>query len=447
MLTKDFDKDVGFVLYDSDQFFQSKSFQPSLDAKRRVISASLQEYFGFDNIEFTVTPSVDPTLSLNNFACVFWDYATNDWNTEGCTKTKNPSGNAVCSCKPKKLENANFAILMTFDINYQYSEALHWISITGCALSIVGLFVTAVYQIITSMTVFYLLFIFGINNPIQHLKVAKLSDQNMVPDSDQHKYPDEGPCTAFTALLQYFLLATFTWNTLYGINVFLLFINRVSGTPTWFPKVSLATGWGLPAVIVGISLGSTYSVKEPLGYRQEEFCWLASLDHKQKFSMGKPMFWGFLLPLMLMLISNAAILLHFSHNICRTNPNLNRSRKTPLKKKILSSFSLAVMLGLSWVAGYILLITHEKTLKLILSVVFCLFNTTQAIALSLFGAHMRTAVRWPSSAQHNEIKKANISSQHNEIKPQHNEIKPQHNGIKPQHNGNAPDHLGAVRAR
>ncbi len=48
-----------------------------------------------------------------------------------------------------------------------------------------------------------------------------------------------------------------------------------------------------------------------------------------------------------------------------------------MKKKILSSFSLAVVLGLSWVVGYFVLITHEKTLYIILSVVFCLCNTTQ----------------------------------------------------------------------
>ncbi|XP_042568424.1 adhesion G-protein coupled receptor G7-like [Cyprinus carpio] len=227
------------------------------------------------------------------------------------------------------------------------------------------------------MTVFYLLFIFGINNPVQHVNGAKMSGENIVPESDHHKYSDQGPCTAFTALLQYFLLLTFTWNTLYGINVFLLFKNSVSGTPPWFPQVAMAVGWGLPAVIVGISLGSTYRVEEPLGYRQEEFCWLASLDHKQKFNIKKPMFWGFVLPLLLMLISNTAILLHFSYKICRTNPNLNKSRKTSLKKKMMSSFSLAVMLGLSWVTGYILLITQEKNLKFILGLVFCLLNTTQ----------------------------------------------------------------------
>uniref|UniRef100_A0A672PT98 G-protein coupled receptors family 2 profile 2 domain-containing protein n=1 Tax=Sinocyclocheilus grahami TaxID=75366 RepID=A0A672PT98_SINGR len=393
----DFDKDIGFVLYDNDQFFQSKSFQPSLDTKRRVISANLQENSGIDQVQFAVTPSADSTMSLNDFACVFWSYDKQDWITDGCTKTENSLGHAVCSCKKQK--NANFAILMAFDINYQYSEALHWISITGCALSVVGLSVTALYQIITrksrggsptllvvniclSMTIFYLLFIFGINNPVQHVNVAEVSGENIVPESDHHKYSDQGPCTAFTALLQYFLLATFTWNTLYGINVFLLFKNSVSGTPSWFPQVAMAVGWGLPALIVGISLGSTYRVEEPLGYRQEEFCWLASLDHKQKFSIKKPMLWGFVLPLLIMLISSTAVLIYFTNNTLL----LFRSRKTPLKKKMLSSFSLAVMLGLSWVTGYILLISQEENLQLILSVVFCLLNATQGVQIFILFA-------------------------------------------------------------
>ncbi|XP_051549539.1 adhesion G-protein coupled receptor G7 [Myxocyprinus asiaticus] len=393
---EDLNEDVGFVLYDNDQFFQSQSFKSSPDTKRRVISANLQEQHELE-VEFTISQSIDPTKSLHNFACVFWSYSKKDWSAEGCDKAEITSGHPSCNCKPNE-KYVNFAILMTFSANYQYSEALHWISITGCSLSVVGLAVTAVYQVMTrksrggsptllvvnvclSMTIFYLLFIFGINNPEQHTKEIQFSERNIVPESDHYQDPDKGPCTAVTALLQYFMLATFTWNTLYGTNVFLLFKNKVSGTPTWFPKVAFAVGWGFPAVIVGISLGSTYRVEKPLGYRQEEFCWLASLDQKHDFDMRKPMFWGFLLPLMIMLISNTAMLLFFSRNICKTNPNLNMTRQTPLKKKILSSFSLAVMLGLSWVIGYIMLITHEKTLNLILSVVFCLCNTTQGIQI------------------------------------------------------------------
>ncbi|KAK2907143.1 hypothetical protein Q8A67_006128 [Cirrhinus molitorella] len=378
---------IGVVLYENDCFFNSKLFNSELDTKRRVVAASLTDKNFLDNVEFAMWPENISSSTSYDFACVFWDYTHRDWRTEGCVKILDSTG-VHCECN----HTTNF-LWLSFRADYTYSGVLNWISIVGCSLSVVGLVLTAVYQIkrkarggsptllvvniCLSMMVFYLLFIFGINNPIQHENVAKVSDQNKIPESDYKKYPDEGPCTAFTALLQYFLLATFTWNTLYGINVYMLFQNSVSGTPRWFPKVSMPVGWGLPAVIVGISLGSTYRVEDPLGYRQEEFCWLASVDHKQRFNIKKPMFWGFVLPLMIMLITNTAILLHFSYNICKTNPNLNRSRTTPLKKKLLSSFSLAVMLGLSWVTGYILLITQEKTLQLILSVVFCLLNTTQ----------------------------------------------------------------------
>ncbi|XP_065115963.1 adhesion G-protein coupled receptor G7-like [Paramisgurnus dabryanus] len=230
------------------------------------------------------------------------------------------------------------------------------------------------------MMIFYLLFIFGINNPVEHAKEDNVSEKNLVLVSDYHQYSDEGPCTAFTALIHYFLLATFTWNTLYGMNVFLLF-KTTTGTPPWFPKVSIGVGWGFPAIIVGISLGSTYTVEDPLSYRQEEFCWLASSDPKQNFDMRKPMFWGFLLPLVIMLIFNMAIFLHFSQNTCKTVPNLVRLQQTPLKKKFLSSFSMAVMLGLSWFTGYILLFTQDPILQLILSIVFCVCNTTQGIQI------------------------------------------------------------------
>ncbi|XP_056615802.1 uncharacterized protein LOC130430679 [Triplophysa dalaica] len=143
----------------------------------------------------------------------------------------------------------------------------------------------------------------------------------------------------------------FAWNILLGRNVS---ESAPCSGNSWVSRVSvMSIHDGFPAIIVGISLGSTNRSDEPLGYRQEEFCWLASFT---------------------------AMLVHFSHNISKTNPAL-RSRQTPLRKKLLNSFSLAVMLGLTWVIVCILLITHDKTLNLILSIVFCLCNTTQGIQI------------------------------------------------------------------
>ncbi|XP_042568426.1 adhesion G-protein coupled receptor G7-like [Cyprinus carpio] len=119
------------------------------------------------------------------------------------------------------------------------------------------------------MTTYYLLFIFGINNPVKSSK-ASVSEQNVIPSSDLQEIVDQGPCTAITALLQYFLLATFAWNILYAAHVFFLIRNALNGPPRAFRTIAMILGWGLPAVIVGISLSTTYSFRNPLGYRQEE---------------------------------------------------------------------------------------------------------------------------------------------------------------------------------
>ena len=65
------------------------------------------------------------------------------------------------------------------------------------------------------------------NNPNASLdRDIRASEENTIPSSDLHQDPDKGPCTAFTALMQYFLLATFTWNTLYAADLLVMFKKR-----------------------------------------------------------------------------------------------------------------------------------------------------------------------------------------------------------------------------
>nr|XP_055073112.1 adhesion G-protein coupled receptor G7-like [Misgurnus anguillicaudatus] len=387
---------IGVVLYENDNFFKAKSFTTHIGTKRRVVSASLTDQKMLDHVKFMITSKNISGLMPHSSACVFWDYSNKDWRTEGCYKILAPSGGVECKCN----HTTNFAVLMSYETDYQYSEALNWISILGCSLSLVGLILTVFYQIITRktrgtnstvllvnicvcMTVFYLLFVFGINNPVQSTSNSK-SLKNIVPASDWYQEVDQGPCTPITALIQYFLLATFIWTIMYAAHVLLLIRNALNGPPRGFRSFAMTIGWGLPAIIVVISLSTTYSYVDPLGYRQKQFCWLSSLDKDGKFDPKRPMLWGFLLPLAVMLVFNTAVLVYFCVTICCGNPNLKSSRTTPIKKKILSSFSLAVVLGLSWVIGYFVLITHDKTLYIILSAVFCICNATQGIQIFIF---------------------------------------------------------------
>ncbi|XP_036420956.1 adhesion G-protein coupled receptor G7 [Colossoma macropomum] len=339
-------------------------------------------------------------MSIQDIACVFWDYNRTDWSTEGCNKvTKSFSSSdsfavLTCSCN----HTTNFAMLMSFSQNYKYSEALGVISIIGCALSVAGLVITVLFQILTrrsrgvsptflmvnicvSMTIFYLLFIFGINNPVQHKAASAPSPINSIPPSDVHHEMDRGPCTAMAALLQYFLLATFTWSTLYAAQIFFVIKNAISGAPRNINTFSIVAGWGFPAVIVGISLGATYRPDKPLNYQQEEFCWLAALTPNKEFDVWKPMFWGFLLPLALMIFFNIAVLFYFALTTCRTTQSLNSSQVTPFRKKLLSSVSLAVVLGISWIIGYFMLLSVDPIQQNIFTYAFCLCNTTQGVQI------------------------------------------------------------------
>ncbi|KAI4900482.1 hypothetical protein NFI96_003967 [Prochilodus magdalenae] len=399
----DADSDVGFVLYNNDQFFKSKVFEDLLGTKRRVISGNVGKSNLLDSISIRFNMSgAEPTfMTIQDFACVFWDYGRNDWSTEGCDKILNPSNCSelspilTCSCG----HATNFAVLVSFRTNNY--KALSLISVIGCALSVSGLVLTILFQILTRksrrvsptllmvsictcMTIYYLLFIFGTENPnFQEDDTCTQSKTNDISKSSYHVEPDRGSCTAVAALLQYFLLATFTWSALYAAHIAYL-IKSIAGPPRHFSTFSILVGWGLPAVIVSISLGVTYRPENPLDYRQEQFmcvCWLAALDREEKFDVRKPMLWGFLLPLTLMLLFNIGVLFYFAYTTCISDASINRSQVSSLRKKMLSCLSLAVVLGLSWTIGYFMLITNDTKTQDILSYIFCLCNTTQGIQI------------------------------------------------------------------
>ncbi|XP_064826076.1 adhesion G-protein coupled receptor G7-like [Oncorhynchus masou masou] len=384
---------IGFVLYQNDRFFRSRAFRASSGTRRRVISANLGQVSGL-HVEMLFKPTAVPNTSLYDFACVWWNYTLKDWSTFGCYKVNHSEDGLQCCCN----HTTNFAVLMSFRRDFKYAEALNWITILGCSMSIIGLSLTITFQIATRksrktnptvllvsvcmcLLIFTLLFMLGVDNPHKQLDKPEIQEDNVLPPSDKHTERDRGPCTAVAVLLQYFLLGTFTWNTLFATHVFLMIRNSLATSPSHFTAYTVAIGWGLPAVVVALTLGISYRVDDPLGYRQEEFCWLAALDPKGNFDFKLPMFWGFLIPVAFMLIFNTVVLICFAVTTGKTNPNLTSTRHTSMKKKFLSSFSLAVVLGLSWILGYLLLITQNQTMYTILNISFCVLTTTQGLQI------------------------------------------------------------------
>ncbi|KAJ1117005.1 hypothetical protein NDU88_005206 [Pleurodeles waltl] len=389
---------IGFVLYQNDKFFKSEHFKSKRDFSRKIISGNIPSTNSY-NVELAIRRQDNTRFSLQDFACVFWNYSEGDWDTRGCEKILVDDGFLRCICN----HTTNFAVLMSFRQHYTYAKPLEIASVAGCSLSIFGLAITIIFQVINkpkktrrssavwtlvslcaAMLAFNVIFIFGVENKNganqkSHSEV-NITQENTVLDSDIVKTRND-LCTAVTVLLHYFLLATFAWTAVIAGEMYMNFIRVFTVPPRHFKLIQLAIGWGIPAVIVAVTFGATYPFDD-LRYRQEEFCWLAALNDDHNFDVNKPMLWAFLLPVGVILIFNIIIFLSVSILvICTHKNNLQSTRNVSYIKKAVSTLSVAITLGITWVIGYLLLIQTDPTTSTIFSFVFCLLNATQGLQI------------------------------------------------------------------
>uniref|UniRef100_A0A8B9DQS7 Adhesion G protein-coupled receptor G7 n=1 Tax=Anser cygnoides TaxID=8845 RepID=A0A8B9DQS7_ANSCY len=396
---------AGFVLYQNDKLFQSQTYTSHNNFSKQVVSGNIDGGTA-NGVEIAFNPKYNTSkLQLHDYACVFWDYAVNDWNTVGCTKERGQF--LRCKCN----HTTHFAVLMAFRINYKYAKPLEYISYVGVGLSIAGLVITILFQIFTrktrkssvtwmlvslcsSMLTFNIIFISGIENRNARNHSTNTSGyeqqystyyttNNTLPKSDTVDPPEDSWCMAVAVLLHYFLLATFMWTALNCAQLYLLLLRAMKPLPGNFIVTMSVIGWGIPAVVVAVTLGATYREGKALNYRQEEFCWLAALDQDQNFSIKKPMLWSFLLPVALILLFNIIIFIKIVVSVIwKENKDLTRNKKDSFMGKITSTISVVVVLGITWTTGYFMLINQEET-SLVFNYVFCILNATQGIQICI----------------------------------------------------------------
>ncbi|KAK2508038.1 hypothetical protein MC885_016358 [Smutsia gigantea] len=391
----------GFVVYKNNKLFQSKTFKAKSNFTQKIISSSTKK---IERAPSTVKMIFSPKYNqqefqLHSYACVYWNFSMKDWDTYGCQKVSSTDKFLNCSCN----HTTNFAVLMSFRKTYKYPESLDIISNVGCALSITGLALTIVFQIVTrkgrktsitwvlvslcmSMLVFNLFFVFGIENSNKNLKTSDTSindNKNEMPTQDIIVYSNP-TCTVIAALMHYFLLATFTWSGLNAAQLYFLLIRTMKPLPQHFTLFISLIGWGVPAVVVALTVGIIYSLNgnDPeweFEYRQEEICWLAI--SKSNGFITVPFLWSFLTPVTIILISNVVIFIIIMVKVLwKNNQNLTSTKKVSSLKKILSTLSIAVVSGITWVLAYLMLIGNEN-IRIIFSYIFCLFNTTQGLQI------------------------------------------------------------------
>ncbi|KAM9089887.1 LOW QUALITY PROTEIN: adhesion G-protein coupled receptor G7 [Megaptera novaeangliae] len=397
-------KACGFVVYQNNKLFQSKTFIAKSHFSQKIISTDENVEDQSTSVEMVFSPRYnEKELQLHSYACVYWNFSLKDWDTHGCHKEGVIDGFLRCRCN----HTTNFAVLMSFKKEYKYPESLDVFSTFGCTLSIAGLVLTIIFQVstrkvrktsvtwvlvnlCTSMLIFNLLFVFGIENSNKNLKTSHSDTDNTDLSNNEISRQDtvvilNPTCTAIAILLHYFVLVTFTWMELSAAQLYFLLIRTMKPLPQHFILFISLIGWGVPAIVVAVTVGIIYSQNGnnsqwELDYRREEICWLATQESSGLIT--SPLLWSFIIPVTNILISNVVIFIVIVVKVLWKNNQNLKSTKISILKKFLSTLSVAVVFGVTWILAYLMLIDNDG-IRVTFSCLFCLFSTTQGLQICI----------------------------------------------------------------
>ncbi|XP_041351593.1 uncharacterized protein LOC121370438 [Gigantopelta aegis] len=319
------------------------------------------------------TNTLDPPLELtfehlsdnfSNPSCGFLDYSppyetSGRWSSDGCVVVTKSINLTVCECD----HFTNFAILMSPGRTPEKDAwILSIISAIGCAISIFCLVLTIGTYIVlwryvkterpdrviillnlcVVLIIAYLLFLLGVN-----------------------RTENADVCTAISVLLHYFYLVVFFLMLAEGIELFVcvIYVFNMRSRLHWLMLMS----WGIPAVIVGISLGAT----QLEGYGNETFCWL---------SLDNGLLWAFVGPALTVILINCIIVAVVLKTMLSTTAMMTKDAKEKGKAGLKALCVLLPVMGLTWVFG--VFSVNENVV--IFQYLFAVFNSVQGLFIFIF---------------------------------------------------------------
>ncbi|XP_022089464.1 adhesion G protein-coupled receptor L3-like isoform X2 [Acanthaster planci] len=364
---------------------------------------------GMDTISVSVSYSTPKNLGdvvikeheVPEFSCAFWEFndsstpGSGRWSDLGCYVLKSDEENSddevSCFCN----HTTNFAVLMQVvdkpvpaepDI---HSHVLQILTYTCLTLSIISLLVSlAVFLYLGSSLASERLTIHK-NLMLAMLLATVLFLLGVASNLDVI------PCKIVAILLHYLFLAVFCWTLVEGIHLYrqVIAVFEQGGS-----KLALyyVAGWGVPAVVVGISLGIKYNL-----YGAGPHCWLTAKDG---------LIWAFVGPVILIITVNMIVLIMVVVVVTRAAALKCQTNLDRIRAACKSAMMLVPLLGISWIIG---LFTQYS---MALEYAFVILNGLQGFFMFVFYCLLSSEVR---TALRHEMKKRadrNMDSSGNVVK-------------------------------
>uniref|UniRef100_UPI0037E7626D adhesion G protein-coupled receptor D2 n=1 Tax=Semicossyphus pulcher TaxID=241346 RepID=UPI0037E7626D len=349
-----------------------------------VISATVRDA----SKALTIPVDVKYTLSSSHVVeysqrvspvCAFWNFSlmynhTNSWSSDGCRVTFAGSGVTSCLCN----HTTNFAVLM----NYLESKWSPEEEVLLTKLTFIGSGASLCALVVTLM-LFTVLDIPKSDRTSIHknLFIALICAQVILLCSGSAIH-NKVACTLVAALLHLFFMAAFSWMLVEGLLLWSKVV-AVNLNEDRHMKYYYLIGWGLPVLIVTITLASASGK-----YSADGYCWL---------SVQNGIIWGFAGPVIFIIMVNLMVLTRvvvITISTAKRRSIMLAMGTSPVEQAyeqmraaVKAVLVLLPILGLTWLCGVLV------PFSIVMAYIFILLNSLQGLFIFLIYGVYNTEVR------------------------------------------------------
>ncbi|NXK89360.1 AGRD2 protein, partial [Formicarius rufipectus] len=297
------------------------------------------------------------------------------WSTAGCSVVTSLQDSTACFCN----HTTNFAILLQVSEMQQITTkeefTLQTLTFIGCGVSFCALIVTFILFLVlrvpkSERTTVHKNLIFALAAGEALLMFSELAKSNQVL------------CFMVTAFLHLFFMAAFSWMLVEGLLLWSKVV-AVNMSEDRRMKFYYVTGWGLPVLIVGVTLVTSFDK-----YVAGNHCWLNAQTN---------VIWAFVGPVLFILAVNTFVLLRVvlvtvssarrRSKMLTPNSSLENQIGVQIWATAKPILVLLPVLGLTWVCG---VLVH---LSIVWAYVFIVLNSLQGLYIFLVYAVYNSEVR------------------------------------------------------
>ncbi|NXP71099.1 AGRD2 protein, partial [Ramphastos sulfuratus] len=307
--------------------------------------------------------SVEVGSNFHMFSLFFLLHVSPDaggmWSTAGCSVVTSLPNSTACFCN----HTTNFAVLLqVYEMQQRTAKeevTLQTLTFIGCGVSFCALIVTFILFLAVGVpknerTTVHKNLIFALAAAEALLMFSELTKTNQVM------------CFMVTAFLHLFFMAAFSWMLVEGLLLWSKVV-AVNMSEDRRMKFYYATGWGLPVVIVGVTLATSFNK-----YVADNHCWL---------NIQTNVIWAFVGPVLFILAVNTFVLCRVvmvtvssarrRSKMLTPNSSLENQIGVQIWATAKPVLVLLPVLGLTWVCG---ILVH---LSIFWAYVFIVLNSFQ----------------------------------------------------------------------